>query len=270
MGLLRVPRTAARTAKRRRARASAKGVGPARGQIDEQRREVVGRDHAVGFGQRDSGDLLVGSTEVMEHHHLVVRPDAIEEGELHVRQHERGVELREQDRATGFQRTGMRARPSRRGADERVDPEPRPREVGERQPWDDLELDLSGPLALAEQDDGPLRDHGAARDRVGDRAACSWAAATSESTISRYTDSGSGAPLVDVVEGGERHAVRRELVDGRVPRGARGPHRRARQRGAGRGQEEIGAGRTQPDDDDPGHPRLASCSCSRGAGRREA
>ena len=62
--------------------------------------------------------------------------------------------------------------------------------------------------------------------------------------------------VVEQVERLEGDAFARELVDGRVPRRARVPHRDPLERGAGRGQQEIDPGRTEPDHDDarPAHP----------------
>ena len=173
VSLLGVPRAATRPAQAApEGEQRAERVGAAGRQVCEQRGEVIGCEHAVGLGERDAHDLLVGATEVMEEHDLVVGADAIEQRELQIRQHERGVELGEEHRTPGFERgRGEGATVEHARAVERVDAEPRPREVGERQAGDHLELDLARPFPLGEEHHGALRDHRAPGTAYDDRAA---------------------------------------------------------------------------------------------------
>ena len=133
----------------------------------------------------------------------------------------------------------------------RVDAEPVPREVGERQPGHDLDLDARG----AQQHDRALGNRRAARHRVHDLAVL----------VRRFDHTRRDrrvhgvevvAAVVEQVERLERDAFASELIDRRMARRAHVAHRHPLERGARRGQQQVDAGRTEPDHDDPrtSHP----------------
>ena len=134
----------------------------------------------------------------------------------------------------------------------RVDAEPPPREVGEREPGDDLDVDARA----AQQRDACARRPTGCPGTAYTISPCSCAAATTRAAIAAYTVSRSSPRVVEQVERLEREAVARELVDRGMARGAHVAHRYPFERGAGRGQQQVGAGRAEPDHDDawPAHP----------------
>ena len=133
----------------------------------------------------------------------------------------------------------------------RIDAEPVPREIGERQTRDDLDVDARA----AQQHHRAFRDRRAARHRVRDLA-----------VLLRGLDDARRdrgvhgveivAGVVEQVERLEHQAFAREIVDRGVAGGAHVADRDPLERGAGRGQQQVDAGRTETDHDDAGsvHP----------------
>ena len=122
-----------------------------------QRGEVVGVDHArsIEVGPRDLAHGLVGQPEPLQHDGR--RRRVVLERELDLGQHLGRVALRHQQWARlagGVDREALAVDDAHRHRD-RVDPEPGPREVEERQAGHDLDLD---PPVRPQQLDGALGD----------------------------------------------------------------------------------------------------------------
>ena len=151
-----------------------------------------------------------------------------------------------------------RASTTRGFARHRVDPHTRPREIGERQPGHDAELDPP----LAEQHDGALGDRGIAGHRVDDGALLRRSRVDDLLDHPRVGRFEIGRPVVDIVEGGEAHPVGFELHDGGMPARPHEARGRRLERVARGGDEVVGPRGTEPDDGEPGH----STTAARGAG----
>ncbi len=170
---------------------------------------MVGRNRAVELGEREPHDVLVGQTESLQHDDLVIRRHNFEQRQLHVGEHERRVGLREQhgSRATcGIDREPARVYDAHTA--ERVDPESSPRQVGERDPGYDLQLD-AGCLQQQHRTFGDVRTTG---NRVDDLAV----------RVRGVDDVGRDravhgveivARVVQIVERGERDPLGRQIVD---------------------------------------------------------
>src|SRR5207237_319717 len=71
----------------------------ARGHLDVHRREVVGLDDAVEVLQGDGGDGLVGQAEPGQDRHRRLAGEALQQRQLHVGEHQRGVAVADEQRA---------------------------------------------------------------------------------------------------------------------------------------------------------------------------
>ncbi len=213
---------------------------------------MIGFDRLVELGQRDRHELLVGQSESLQHDHLVLGRQHLEQRELHVGEHEAGVALREQHRARESGGVdGERAGVDHARTGHRVDAEAVPREVCEREPGHDLDVDTHA----AQQRNGALGNRGTARYGVQHLAV--FVRGFDHPRRDRGVHGVEiVAAVVEQVERLEIESFARELVDGRVSRGAHVAHGDSLQRGARRGQQKVDAGRTEPDDDDSrlGHP----------------
>ena len=238
-------------------------TGAARRHLDVHRREVVGLDDAVEVLQGDGGDGLVGQAEPGQDRHRRLAGEALQQRQLHVGEHQRGVAVADEQRA-GREGGGERLAVDRPGAAsrQRVDAEAEPGEVEERQAGDEDEpLPEPGP----EQRHRLLADGGAAGDGEADVAAVGGGG---ESGGDRLVDLGQGGGgVVDGVEALELDALGGEVGHGRVAGGAHEPAccRHGQERRPPGGQEEICPAGTEPDDDNPARagagagrlPRLA-------------
>ena len=191
---------------------------------------------AVEVRERDGAHLLVVEAEMAQHRDRRVGGEALEEHELDVREQQARVALRNEDRAAADRVLGREvAGVGETGAGHRVDTEPGPRQLGEREAGHELEHDVAT-LGGATQElhtalgDGRVAGHG----------------------VHHLTGTGGdvdelgGDPVVDVVEvvGGvvvvveaaELDAGRGQVGDGGMPGGADVPVRRLLERaGARRG-----------------------------------
>ena len=79
----------------------------------------------------------------MQHRDRRVGREVLEQHELHVREHQRVSHCAMRSGPPPAASAVSAGRRRRAGAGHRVDTEPRPRELGEREPGDDLELDRS-------------------------------------------------------------------------------------------------------------------------------
>ena len=231
------------------------GRGGGDGRVDEHRGEVVGRDVAVERLERDGRDLLVGQAEALQHDDRRGRVEALEQRELHVRQHERAVALRDQQRSVaGSSAVDREVAPvDHPRAAERVDAEARPGELGERQPGNDHELDV----ARAARRSCEQRDACAPRP-----PGCPGTAYTTSPSLAGGSTSASTIPAYTVVEvaaprrsTSSKDANVRPSASSSATQGWRAV--RANRTGAAssdparRREEEVGSGRPEPDDDDP-------------------
>ena len=256
--LLGVPGATARTAQSFRERDEPRELGSDRqlAGVDEHRCQVVGFDLAVELGERERHDVFVRQAEALQHRDVVVGRHDLEQGELHVREHEDGVGLRDEHRAAHAGRVD-RERPGVHdpNAGERVDPEPRPREIRERDAGHDLDLDVRG----AQQQHRLLRDVRAAGHRVDDLAV-RVRGVDDERRDRAVHRIEIVAVVVQLVERGERGPLRGEIVDRRVTGRAREADGHARERRERGREHEVRAGRAQPDHDDASaaHPSGAT------------
>ena len=177
----------------------------------------------------------------------------LEQRELHVGEDEARVALRDQQRAAGVDVVeGERAAVDDAPAVERVDtehaPTPARRTRGRARPSSSI-----APAAAwsRQAGDGALRDGGVARDGVHDLAVIGRGAHERVGDAGVHLVEVAGA-LVAVVEALEGDAFGGEVDDGRVARGAHVPGRCLLERPAGGGEDEVGACRSEADDDDPG------------------
>ena len=123
----------------------------------------------------------------------VVRVEVLEQGELHVGEHERVVALRDEHRTGELDGVDGTPVDDARAAVHRVDADPRPGQLGERQAGHDLELDAG---ASWSERDRALGDRGTARHRVRHTSPCAAASRALTSSVDRsrlYADSRSGA-----------------------------------------------------------------------------
>ena len=169
-----------------------------------------------------------------------------EQRELHLGAHEPRVALRKQHRAAragGVDRERTRIDHAR--TVHRVDVEPPPREIDERDPRDQLDVDPRG----AHQLDAALGDRRAAGNRVDDLAA--FARRLDDAIGDRRVDRVEvvGA-VVEQVERLELDALAREIDDRGVARRSYEADRHALERRARGREQQIGAGRAEPDHHD--------------------
>ena len=175
-----------------------------------QRGQVVGLHLPVEIVPGHGAHRLVGQAQPGQHDRLGRRRAV--DGELDLRQHVAGVALGHQQGpplARRLHREPMPVDEADAGR-HRVDPQPGPRQVGERQPGHQLDVD---PLVGQQQLDGPLGHQRRARGRRRAprrprRGPPSDAASTRASTM----------PRVDVVERGRR-LVQGVEADGGLDRG---------------------------------------------------
>ena len=118
--------------------------GRAHTAVDEQRGQVVGLDVPVEVGERDGAHLLVVETEMAQHCHRRVGGKDLQEHELHVREQQARVALRDEDRPAADRVLGGDAASiGETGAGHRVDAEPGPRQLGEREAGNELQHDVA-------------------------------------------------------------------------------------------------------------------------------
>ena len=166
---------------------------------------------------------------------------------LIVGQHGAAVALRDQQRASlpgGIDREPVPVDDAH-AARRRVDAEPRPHEIDERQRGHDGQLDHAGRRRLTEQLDRPLADRRRAGHGVQHFAVLAGGGDESSSDLGIDVIDRLGR-VVDVVE-------RDRSVDQggrRVPRRAHEPHRHTGDRVAGRGGDEVRSCGAEADDDD--------------------
>ncbi len=124
---------------------------------------MIGRERPVELGPLDLEDTFVGQAEVMEHDDRLGGSSSTDE--LDVGEHRWRVALRDHERtplAGGLDRESLSVdQPNARG--ERIDAEPRPREVEERERRDDPDVHAT---VGSQQLDGPLGDERRAGHRV--------------------------------------------------------------------------------------------------------
>ena len=247
--------------------------------IDIDRREVIGRHHTVEVAERNSLDTLVRTAEPLQHGHGMIAVEHVEQRELHVREHEHGVALRDQQPPTRTGRVdGERATvhdPSDTTV-ERIDPGGGPGKIGERQPGHDAQCDVGVSRAgtgdgRTQHRDGALGNGRVAGHRV-EHLAVLDRRGKQRGHDRRVDPIEIGLGVVTVVEALERHARRREFVDGRV---AGGPHEAdgcCRDRVARRRHDQVGTGRPQTNNGDntraapPWPQRLCGRSSATGNG----
>ena len=216
---------------------------------------MVGLDRAaVELLERDGRHPLVGQAESLHHRDRRRRVEVLEQRELHVGQHERAVALRDEQRTGELDVVDGAPVDDARVALHRVDPEARPREIGERQAGDDRELDLTR-RRVVQQRHRALGHRRVARHRVTS-SPCSAAATSSAAAISVYACSRSGAASYTASNDSKREAFGFEIGDRRMPARAHEPDGCGVDGGARHREHVIGPGRSEAHDDDPArHPR---------------
>src|SRR5829696_1622024 len=224
--------------------------GRARAAVDEQCGEVIGVDVAIEVGERDGAHLLVVEPETLEHRHRRVGRKNFEEHQLHVRQQEARVALRDEDRTAGDRVLGREMTGiGETGAGHRVDTEPRPRQLAEREAGHDLEHDVAERGGVAQELDAALGD-----GRVAGHGVHHLAAGSGD------VEELGGDAVVDVVEvvGGVVVVIEAaeietgvgQFADGGMPGRADVPVRDLLEDAAGGGEYVVGARRPEADDHD--------------------
>ncbi len=211
---------------------------------------MVGFDLAVEFGQRDAAHPLVLEAEALEHGHRRVGGQHLEEDELYVRQQQARVALRDQERPVSHDGVGgQRARVGDPRTGHRVDSEPGPRQLGEREPGDDLEGDVAPDGRVPQELDGALGDGRVAGHRVRDLAQCRGPVEQLGRDALVHLGDVAGRVVV-AVEAAELDPGGGELLDGGMAGGANVPVRDVLERPARGREEEVRARRPEPHDDD--------------------
>ncbi len=168
--LLRVPRAPAGIAQslgEQQQSDELRGGGRCRGvDLDEERGEVVGVDPAVELRERHLLDALVGQAQSLEHGDRRFGVEVFEQRELHVGEHERVIALRDEQRAGELDRVDSACVDDAPTARHRVDAHARPRQLRERQPGNEVELE-SRARAAARRFARRPRDSRARRTRRG-------------------------------------------------------------------------------------------------------
>ena len=201
---------------------------------------------------------FVGKAEALEHGDGRGGVEMLEQGQLHVGEHEAGVALRDEQRARELGVLDVAAVDDPRLRVHRIDSHPCPREIGERQAGNHFQHERAARRGLVEQRDGALGDHRIAGNRVRDLT-------VGRGGIDQRDDHllvggvEIGRRVVDVIEGLEGGALGFELRDRGMTACAHVAHREPFERGAGRGKQVVDARRSEPHDDDPtSHPRHAN------------
>ena len=135
------------------------------GQVgDPQAGQVVRDEGAVEVGPRHLEHGLVGKSQALEHDD---RPGVAVHAELDVGEHQRPVALRHEERPGRARRLRCETVPVDEAGPgrDRVDPEPGPRQIQERQSRQHLQGDA---VILAQQLHGALGDQRRTRDRIED------------------------------------------------------------------------------------------------------
>ena len=271
MGLRRVPRASARAAQPFGQREQPRELARHRdvAGVDEHRREMVGLDRLVELGERQRARAV----------RRAARAPAARSPRARAASTSSNASLTSESTnrvshcasSIGPAKPGRvdreRARVDHPRTGHRIDAEPVPREVGERQAGHDLDVDARA----AQQHDRALRDRRAARHRVRDLA-----------VLLRGLDDprrDRGVHRVEIVAGVvqqverlEHEAFARELVDGRMARGAHVAHRDplAARRGPRATTGRRRPGRARPRRRGAGSPARRERASRRRGGRRRA
>ena len=206
----------------------------------------------VELRERHPLDAFVGQAQPLEHRDRRVWVEMLEQRELHVGEHERMVALRDEHRAGELDRVDRTRVDDAPLTRHRVDPDARPRELREREPGHDVELDPP----LAQQDDSAFGDRGVAGDCV--RGAMLRGGVDEQRDHLRVGRLEIGRGVVDVIERREGHPLGFELGDRRMTAGPHEAHGCRLERVARGGQQVVGPRGSEPDDGEAGHATTAA------------